>query len=285
MYNFAAQMKRILYISLILIMAGLVISSCTSERKKMRRYSLKGTILQKDTAAYYYYENEQYEKANFLFQELMGPKRGTPEYEDLVYKFAWGQFKTRDYITASHYFELYTKQFPSNERAQECAFQNAYCYYMLSAPHYLDQGYTNKAIDLFQYFLVTYPESEKIPDANQIISDLRERLAKKAFEHANLYYKVGSFKAGVTSFQVMLQEFPDSRYQEEGHAMLFKSMVALADVSTTRRQKNRYLDAIEAYEQFVDRYPQSVFIKDVEGLYVKAKKSLGKLQAEETQSE
>ena len=65
-------------------MAGAFMASCSSERKKMRKYTLKGTLAQKDTAAYYYYENEQYEKANFLFEEMMGPKRGTPQYEDLV---------------------------------------------------------------------------------------------------------------------------------------------------------------------------------------------------------
>ncbi|MEL6651572.1 MAG: hypothetical protein AAFQ87_12295, partial [Bacteroidota bacterium] len=47
---------------------------------------------------------------------------------------------------------------------------------------------------------------------------------------------------------------------------------------------NRYLDAIDYYEKFVDRYPNSVYLKDAENLFAKAKKSLGKLQAEEAEN-
>ena len=279
MYIFAGQMKRLTSILTILVLAVLMFASCSAERKQMRKYTLKGTIAQKDSAAYYYYNRGEYEKANFLFEELMGPKRGTPEFEDILYRYAWGKFNQGYYVIAASFFEQYTKQFATNERAQECAYQHAYCFYMQSAPHYLDQGFTQKAIDQFQYFLVTYPESDKVKDANQIISDLRERLAKKAFENAALYYRVSKYKAGVTSFRVMIQEYPESRYQEEANVMLFKSMVGLADQSSLRRQENRYLDAIEAYERFVDRYPKSTFIKEAESLYVKAKKSLGKLRA------
>lgn len=283
MLNFACRMKKHVFILGALVLAVLMVASCSAERRQMRKYLVRGTMAQKDSAAFYFYNNGDYEKAIFLFEELMGPKRGTPEYENLIYHYAWAKFKQKYYVVAAHYFEQYTKQFANSERAVECAYQHAYCFYLQSDPYYLDQTFTRKAIDQFQVFLVTHPESERTEKANQIINDLRERLAKKSFEQANLYYKVENYKASVTAFRVMMQEFPDSRYQEEAHAMLFRSMVGLADISTQRRKENRYLDAIDTYEQFVDRYPTSVFTRDLESLYAKAKKSLGRLRAEEAE--
>ncbi|RMG21980.1 MAG: outer membrane protein assembly factor BamD [Bacteroidetes bacterium] len=283
MLKFAGQMNKYNSIAIFLVLVGILFASCSAERKQMRKYLLKGTLAQKDSAAFYFYERGDYEKANFLFEELMGRYRGKPEYENIIYHYAWSKFKQSYYIIASHYFEQYAKQFPTSPRAEECAFQQAYCYYMESAPYYLDQGYTAKAIDQFQYFLVAYPESERVKEANDIITSLRERLAKKAFEQARLYFNMSNFKGAVTSFEVMIQEFPDSRYQEEANLMLFKSMVGLAENSTERRKENRYLDAIETYERFVDRFPNSPYIKEAESLYVKAKRGLGRLKADEAE--
>ena len=96
---------------------------------------------------------------------------------------------------------------------------------------------------------------------------------------SRLYFNSGNYKAAVTSFKVTLEKFPDSRYREEAELFLFKSAVALAEQSTERRKKNRYLDAIDYYNRFIDRYPQSSYLKEAENLYIKAKRSLGKLNA------
>lgn len=265
-------------LQILLVGIGMVAltAACTAEKKQMKNYALKGTVDQKDSAVTYYFENEDYQRASFILEEIMPRFRGQPHYEELMYLYAESKFKTKDYLVASHYYEQYTSLFPSNERAEECAFKHAYCFYLLSAPWYLDQSNTLKAIDKFQYFLVTYPASEKVKEADEIIVSLREQLARKSFEQASLYFKREMYKASVTAFENSMLEFPDSKYQEESNFMLFKSRVFLADNSTERRKRNRYLDAIDSYQKFVDKYPKSEFIKEAETLFVKTKKNLAK---------
>ena len=124
--------------------------------------------------------------------------------------------------------------------------------------------------------------SEDIPvKANELMTELRERLAKKAFENANVYYKIQNFRAATKAFEVMIQEFPDSRYREQAQYLWFKSAADLADNSIFSKKKNRYLDALDLYERFVDKYPASPYLKEAENAYVKAKKGYGKVLAEE----
>lgn len=259
-------------------------TSCSKEYKKYSQWSRKGTVSQKDSAAFYFYKKGDYEKAAFLFEDLRGTYRGSDRAKTVLYHYAYAKYNGAYYIIAAHYFEQYVQLYPGDALAEECNFMIAYCYYLESDPSYLDQGFTTKAINQFQLFINAYPFSDKVAQSNELMTSLRERLAKKEYETADLYFSVENYKAAVTAFEVFVQEYPDSRYREQAQLMLVKSAVLLAEVSIDRKKKNRYLDAIEWYERFVDKYPNSAYLKEAEGLYVKAKKDLGKILASENES-
>ena len=113
------------------------------------------------------------------------------------------------------------------------------------------------------------------------MATMREKQAHKAFEQAKLYLKVSNYKAALEAFQVTMREYPDSRYREEAQFLLVKSAVLLADNSVIVKKKNRYLDGVDFYTKFIDKYPNSVFIREAENLYDRAKRNLGKIQAAE----
>jgi len=277
--------KRKLFLSVsTLFFLSTLFFSCSKEVRKYRKYSLKGTVAQQDSAAFFFYNREDYEKSAVLFEGLLGYYRASTRYQEILYYLAYSRYNQKRYLQASSHFEQFTKQFPSAERTEECAYMLALCYYNLSYPYYLDQSPTLKAMDQLQYFIVSYPYSDHVEQCNQYLSSLRERLAKKSLEQARLYYKTEDYIGAVTSFEVMIQEFPDSRYREEAQYMWFRSAAALADVSTQRRKENRYKDAIDLYEEFVDRYPNSPFIKDAEQVYAKVKLNLGEILAEQEES-
>ncbi|MEM8901497.1 MAG: outer membrane protein assembly factor BamD [Bacteroidota bacterium] len=275
------MIRKVPLLLLSCVVVGLLSTSCSKDMRKFRKYSTKGDIAQKDSAAFFFYERGTYDKAGFLFEELLPIYGGRPRAEEVLYHLAYSKYKQKSYLLAAYHFEQYSKQYPKSARAEECLYMVAYCYYTQSDPFYLDQSSTRKAIDQFQYYLVNFPESERKADADSYLSELRERLAKKTLEQAYLYYNTEQFKGGVTAFEVFIQEYPDSRYREEAEFMIFKCTVSLADRSTERRKKNRYLDALDHYQNFVDRYPDSTYLKDAETIFAKAKKSLEKILEDE----
>ncbi|MEM6767153.1 MAG: outer membrane protein assembly factor BamD [Bacteroidota bacterium] len=271
------MMRKVPLLLLSCVLVGLLSVSCSKETRKFRKYSTKGDISQKDSAAFYFYNKGDYDKSGFLMEELLPIYGGRPRAEEVLYHLAYSKYKQKRYLLAAYHFEQYAKQYANSPRSEECLYMVAYCYYTQSDPYYLDQGSTRKAIDQFQYYLVNFPESDRREDANGYLSELRERLANKTLEQAYLYFNTEQYKAAVTAFEVFMQEYPDSRYREEAEFMMFKSTVSLADASTERRKKNRYLDALDFYQNFIDRYPESGYIKEAEGIFGKAKKSLEKI--------
>ena len=141
---------------------------------------------------------------------------------------------------------------------------SAKAYYQLADPFYLDQSFTTKAIDALQLFLSKNPESDYKEESNKMLDNLRERLAKKAFEQAELYYNIGYYKAAVEAFTVMVNEYPDSKFREQAQFYLVKSSYALAGASIDRRKMDRYKETLKYQKRFKLKFPDSEYAQDSE---------------------
>ena len=118
-------------------------------------------------------------------------------------------------------------------------------------------------------FINSHPETKRSLECNNLIDDLRERLEKKSFDIAKGYFHREKFSSAVTSFNVMLGEYPDSPYREEAMMLRFKSAYELAKNSIENLESDRYKEAATAYLEFNDAFPESLFLKEVESVYKK----------------
>src|SRR5690606_5866563 len=109
-------------------------------------------------------------------------------------------------------------------------FISAYCYYVESPNHTLDQENTYRAIDALQLFINLYPKSERVEEASKLIADLRDKLEKKSYENAKLFYNIGgsgvdaqNYRSAVIAFKNSMRDFPDTKYAEEMQYLMVKS--------------------------------------------------------------
>src|SRR5690606_37576615 len=143
-------------------------------------------------------------KALVRFDDLVSKYRGRAEAEDLYYYLAYTNYSLRDYTSARFHFKRFEEAYPASPRAEECRFMSVYCYYVESPRSSLDQANTRRAIDELQLFVNIYPESERAEEAAELIQDLRDKLEKKAFDNAKLYYDMGTaddYRAAVIAFE------------------------------------------------------------------------------------
>lgn len=206
------------------------------------------------------YEQGKYSKALVLFDDLMIRYRGRAEAEDLYYFTAYTNYRLKDYTSSQFHFKQFAITYPNSPRAEECRFMSAYCYYIDSPRSSLDQDNTRKAIDELQLFVNLYPDSERAEEAGDLIQDLRDKLEKKAFDNARLYYNMGlsdDYRAAVIALGNVLKEYPDTKYAEEIEYLMVKSQYLFADNSFPNRQEERFNEAIDYYQSFIGSYPES----------------------------
>ncbi len=252
-------MRNIVIISLLF-----VINLGCSEYQKV----LKSTDYEyKYEKALEYYKNEQYAKAVAVLEGLIPIYRGTNKEEEVTYYYANANYKQGDYILAGYYFRNFAKTFPNSEYIEEAEFKSAYCYYLDSPRYSLDQTNTHEAISAFQRFINRHPLSDKVKQANILIDELRDRLEKKAFMSAKLYYDLGNYKASSITFKNMLEEYPDSKYRETAYFLIMKSKFLYAENSVQKKQEERYKSAVKEYYPFIDKFPNSEYLKEAEKIY------------------
>lgn len=245
------------------LIGTLLLSSCTEYQKVLK----SGDYNLKYEKAVELYEEGDYYRAQSLFDELISIFKGTDKAEDILYYYADCHYQQKDYVLGAYYFNNFAKTFPYSDNTQKAAYTAAYCYYLNSPRPSLDQTDTYKAISAMQLYIDKYPTSEYIDDANNIIKELRNKLEKKAYENAKLYFKLGDYHAATITLKNSIKEFPDSEYREEVLYLVIKSSYLLAEMSITSKQGERYQNTISEYYVFIDEFPQSKHLKEVEKMY------------------
>lgn len=252
---------------------ALVAVSCSSYQKIQKSQDFRF----KYEKALEYYDRQDYYRALNLFDQVLPFYRGTAEAEEIAYKYAYGYYNQKDYIMASYYFDRFYKTYPRSERAEECMFMTAYCKYQDSPRFKLDQTSTKEAIAHMQIFLNAYPNSERVDQCNALIDELWEKLQKKELEIAKLYLKMDKYEAAVSSFELLLNEYPDTKFREDALFYTIQSYYYYAHKSVRSKRVERYQEAADTYNLFVEQYPESEYNKQVTYMYNKAIKEIDKI--------
>lgn len=258
-----------------LIVAFLVLlASCKSDFEKIRT---SGDVDQIYQRALNYYEEGEYLKAQTLFELVIGSFRGKPELEGLYMKYAYTFYQLERYILAAYYFKNFSNTFPNSEFREEADYMSAYSNYQLSPSFRLDQTNTNKAVEEFQLFVNTYPESERVSEANALIDQMRRKLETKAFDEGRLYYDLRQYQAAMQSLDNLLKDFPETTDAEEVRYLIIRSNFLLAENSVVDKQQERYRETIKRAERFLTRYDQSSFYNEVNTILKKSQRKIGGL--------
>ncbi|TAM95666.1 MAG: outer membrane protein assembly factor BamD [Chitinophagaceae bacterium] len=252
----------------------LVLVSC-SELSKIE----KSTDIQKKLAyANQLYKDGKYNKAQILYGDIKDAFRGSAQAEDLLYNYAYTYYYMGDFETAAFYFKNFVSVFPNSERATEVDYMQAYCFYKLSPRVQLDQTNTTKAIAAMQTFINMHPTSDKVNDANKIIDECRQKLEDKEFDAANLYFKMGLYKAAGVTFSNLMLDYPDSELGDKYKLLEIKSYYQYALNSIPEKQKERYETVVTQYLNFTDLYPTSKYKPEAEKYYTLAQNYLKTVQ-------
>jgi outer membrane protein assembly factor BamD (BamD/ComL family) len=100
------------------------------------------------------------------------------------------------------------QEYPDHPFADDSSFQIAYILYTNLVEDSRDQGAVEKARLAFEYFLASYPDSVKAPEARYLLEDLHARTVKNLAETAETYRRLGKERAARTVYRDLLRSYP-----------------------------------------------------------------------------
>ena len=272
--TFAPSMRMVKNQLVIVVFCMLGLMSCKSEFEKTRESADPEQIYAK---ANEYYESEDYLKAGTLFELVLANYRGKKEGEELFYRYANTQFELGRFVTAAYYFERFGTTYANSPKKEEADFMVAHSYRQLSPSFRLEQTYTEKAITAYQKFVNFHPQSDRVQKCNSLIDEMRRKLERKAFDSAELYYKMANYKAALHSFENLLKDYPETPDAERIRYLIVKAGYNLADNSYYDKKKERFSSVLDTHAAFVKRYPTSEYKKELDILLQKSEQQLKKL--------
>ncbi len=274
-------MKKTCLILLCGVLAAVLMGSCSGVNALLK----SGQPDQVYDKALEYYKRDKWQRASTLFEGVQHYYTGTMREDTLSFYNARCKYKTSDYETASTLLEEFRRKFGRSAFIEDAEGMYAMCFYFLSPGPTRDQTVTSQAIVAISEFMSRYPDSDRIPQFEQISRELTERLHEKSYINAYTYYKIGRYKSAIVALKNSLKTYPDSRYREQIMFLIVDAGYRFASNSIASKQTDRYLSMLDSYLSFKEEFPESENIKEADRMAKSARDFLDRNQVQNNNEE
>ena len=226
--------------------------SCKSEYDAL----LNSTDVDKKySAAFDFFNHGKYNKAARLFESLSVQTSGTSKDDTVLFYWGMSNYRYKDYYTAETNFSKFLTSFPRSPFSDEAAFLRIDCLYRSTMRSELDQKPTYTALAVISQYLIENPRSSHGSTCRRMMKELNDRLDKKSFDNAKLYYNQEDYRAS---------------------RVAFRTSYKFAQLSVESKQKERYLTFVDDYYNFIGELPESAYRGELDVMYKRAQKALGR---------
>lgn len=266
------KMERRL-ISAAVVFAILCLSSCKTQYDILLQ---SNDVDAKYEMAFELLQNKKYSKAASMFESLKLAVRGTSKDDTVQYYTAYAHYMFGETSAAEQGFHSFFTTFPRSPFTAQARYQYIDCLYEQTYRYELDQTPTYKALTAIAEYMIDYPDSPYIENCKAITRELEERLDRKEYESARLYYTIEDYKAASYALKNVLKEDADNIFREDILYYAVLSAYEYARNSVHQKQRERYLDFTDEYYNFVSEYPASEYRKELDALAEKVQNILKK---------
>lgn len=261
-------MRKFLTLSIIAAIAALSLTGCGEYQRVLKsndpnvKYEYAKRI----------YDEGKYAQAASILTEIVSYFKGREQAEETLYMLGMCNYYTKDYLNSGAYLQTYYKRYPKGKYVEDARYYCGYGYYLDSPDPQLDQSGTVKAIEELGAFLELYPSSPRVPEVQNAIFDMQDKLALKQLQNAQLYYNLGTYggnnyQSAILVAQNALKSFPYTKLKEQFEMLILKSRFQEAEHSVAEKKAERYTSVIDEYFSFINNYPESSYRTEADNIY------------------
>jgi outer membrane protein assembly factor BamD len=215
-------------------------------------------ILQKGDA---YFARKRYFQAHELYKAFLLRYPGEDRSDYAQFKLAESLYAGEDYALAAVEYHIVVSNYGYSEYVDDGYFKEALCYNHQALKPPLDQTKREDALERLERFITVFPRSPLVPEAQEHIETIREKLAEKAFKNAWFYLKKKRSRSAMIYFDKIIEDYPNNKYW--ARALFYKGTILVRRGETD--------EAIRLFSQVI-AYPDQVEVKEM------ARKELARLR-------
>ncbi len=217
------------------------------------------------------FDNEDYLEAIEEFKIVTVQFQGSDYGDDAQFYLAECRFIRGEYILASAEYDNLIRLMPNSQFTTLARYKRAESFYQLSPKSQLDQKYTRYAVDNFQTYIEYSPADSLVKDAETKITELTQKLAKKMIDGGKLYYRMEYFKAAISYFEKLIQDYHDTPFVDDG--MFWKAKC--------QNERKDFAGASQTLDELFVKYPETDLKDDIAELQKKIKEDKAEYDADQ----
>jgi outer membrane protein assembly factor BamD len=162
-----------------------------------------------------------------------------PRVQEARFRLSEGYFGKKEFITAANEFNRLAGDYPAGPYADDARFKVCESYYRLSPKPPLDQQYTRSAYDHCQSLVAYFPNSEFAARAQEIMTEMRSKLAQKEYENGEFYFKRNAYDSAIIYYDMTVRDYADTQQAPRALARLVEIYERLGydeEEETTRQR-------------------------------------------------
>lgn len=153
-------------------------------------------------------------RAEEIFRTVVGNATFSPVSARAQYGLGRSLQLRGDYLEAILEYEQVLANYPGSEVFSAAIFQTGVCYYQEALRADYDQREVDEAIRYLRRFAYSFPDDPARPQAEEMIAELWDRKAEKAYDIARYYERKGLPAGARIYYREVAERYPESRYAE-----------------------------------------------------------------------
>ncbi|MCB1215039.1 MAG: outer membrane protein assembly factor BamD [Deltaproteobacteria bacterium] len=240
--------RSILVILVLLLAFG---SACSKKQVKLYPEDTDQEALDK---CLYLSQKKRFEESVECLELVKSRYASSPVASEAELKIADNYYRNKEWLLAAETYKIFVQLHPSSPKLDYAYYRAGLAYSRkVSKKIDRDQSYLKEAEDSFTMVLRLFPSSPYAKLAASKLGQMRGKGAEKHFYVGRFYYKFGEYRAAIPRFIAILQDYPDTPWEEDALYYLVLSY-----------HKLRMQDKVEAALSLMeDKYADSKKTKEL----------------------
>ena len=186
-------------------------------------------------------QDRDWTSAIALFERFVIQFPAHPRLQEARFNLSNGYFGKKEYITAANEYSRLANDYPAGPWADDARYKVCESYHALSPKPQLDQQYTRAALDHCQSLITYYPTSDFVPKAQDLLNDLRNKLAEKAFLTGQFYFSRNAYDSAIIYYEAAVRDYPETPVASRALYRLYETYLELGYEEEAEATKQRLL--------------------------------------------
>jgi outer membrane protein assembly factor BamD len=187
------------------------------------------------------HSGRNWQKAIEAFQRFLFQDPGHTKADSAQYLIADSYYNQKQFLTAAAEFMRLAQNRPAGPLADASRYRACESYSKLSPRPELDQEYTEEAIDQCLSVSLLYPGSPYADQANQVVTELTDKLARKVYLNAEYYFKRRAYDSSLVYLEYLLEAYRGAAIEPQGLLMAYEAYYRLGYTQEAQQMRDRLL--------------------------------------------